>query len=113
MINIPWCQVLYVLNFIQLSHRTCLHLSLLKRQPTNVQVRDDNCTIEWRLLENVFDVLFQAAGILVEMGILHLTKLPHLTHIQTSLTFTVIQFVYHHVKIFPSSHMMLLLLLLL
>ena len=53
--------------------------------------------------------LFQAVGVLVQMGALHLTKLPHLTHAQTSLTFTVIQFVYHHVKIFPSFHMMLLL----
>ena len=43
-----------------------------------VQVRDDNCTIEWRLLENVFDVSLPSCGSFSTNGSLTFDKAPPL-----------------------------------
>ena len=44
-----------------------------------VHVRDDNCTIEWRVLENIFSVPIPSCESFVANGTLMFTKAPPLT----------------------------------
>ena len=44
-----------------------------------IQVRDDNCTIEWRILENIYSVSIPSCDSLTANGNLTFAKAPPLT----------------------------------